>query len=438
MEFQYQRATDFDRAWLNFELDLPLEPCPDGKPNPFYVERPGSAVGQLEESLHAPFYHPPKFFFSGHRGCGKSTELRRIAANPEILKMYYPIHFTIRDEADINNLDFKDILFAIGGRLYREYTARGNTLPRDLELSLEQWRGSIQEEILHSNRMRGVEFEGGLSGFFANAGLKIKLEPATRTTLRQVIERDITGLIDAIDNIALAIQEQEHRMPLLLIDDLDKPDLKTAQEIFYAHRETMLQPACAIVYTVSSPLFYSPEFEAIRDRAIFLPNIKIHARGEARIDRTGYKTMREFVAKRMDLGLMTSSALNHAIKSSGGVFRELSRVMRFAVRNGRKHGKIVLDHVRLAEAEIRGEYRRILTAEQRTTLGKVFRTNGYDEPEKIAPLLQILAALEYADDEPWCDVHPALIPLLQEHGHAQSESESESQGAPQAQPHPTN
>lgn len=138
--------------------------------------------------------------------------------------------------------------------------------------------------------------DGGLFQFFLNAGLKIKLEPATRTTLRQVIERDITGLIDVIDHIAQAIQERENRLPLLLIDDLDKPDLHAAQDVFYAHRETMLQPHCAIVYTVSSPLFYSPGFEAIRDRAIFLPNIQLHARGQARADRAGYKTMRDFVA----------------------------------------------------------------------------------------------------------------------------------------------
>jgi hypothetical protein len=436
MQFQYQRATDFDRAWLNFELDLPLDPCPDGSVNPFYVERPGDAAGQLEESLRAPFYQPPKFFFSGHRGCGKSTELRRLAANPEILKTYYPIHFTIRDEADINNLDFKDILLAIGGRLYREYTGRGNKLSRQVEETLNRWRGTMQQEVIHSNRLREVEVDGGLFSFFAQAGLKIKLEPATRTTLRQVIERDITGLIDVIDELACAIQTQEKRVPLLLIDDLDKPDLHTAQEIFYAHRETMLQPNCAIVYTVSSPLFYSPEFEAIRDRALFLPNIKLHARGQTRADRTGYKTMRDFVAKRMDLALIGPQALKHAVKTSGGVLRELSRVMRFALRHGRKNGKIQLEHVRLAEAEIRGEYRRILTGEQRATLQKVYRTNQYDEPEKIAPLLQILAALEYADDEPWCDVHPALIPLLQEDGHIQNEPPAptapQTESAPQA------
>ncbi|HEY72032.1 MAG TPA: hypothetical protein G4N99_02020 [Thermoflexia bacterium] len=29
-------------------------------------------------------------------------------------------------------------------------------------------------------------------------------------------------------------------------------------------------------------------------------------------------------------------------------------------------------------------------------------------------LMQMLAALEYRNDENWCDVHPVLIPLLEE------------------------
>ena len=38
--FEYIVAKDFDRAWLNFELDLPLKPGKNGEPNPFYVNRP--------------------------------------------------------------------------------------------------------------------------------------------------------------------------------------------------------------------------------------------------------------------------------------------------------------------------------------------------------------------------------------------------------------
>src|SRR5258708_39677628 len=115
--FEYIRATDFDRAWLNFELDLPLEPGEAGKSNPFYINRPGNPIAELEDALLAPFYRPPKFFFSGHRGCGKSTELLHLMGNPEIRKKYWPINFSIREEADIIDLDFRDVLLAIfGGR----------------------------------------------------------------------------------------------------------------------------------------------------------------------------------------------------------------------------------------------------------------------------------------------------------------------------------
>src|SRR5664279_1642171 len=69
--FDYIKAVNFDRAWLNFELDLPLETGADGCQNPFYITRPGDPIAELGDALLAPFYRPPKFFFSGHRGCGK-------------------------------------------------------------------------------------------------------------------------------------------------------------------------------------------------------------------------------------------------------------------------------------------------------------------------------------------------------------------------------
>lgn len=415
MEFEYIRAEDLERAWLNFELDLPLETMPDGSPNPFYVDRPGNPAARLEDELLSPFRQPPKYFFSGHRGCGKSTELRRIAANPEILRKYYPIHFTIRDEADINNLDFKDLLLAMGGRMYRSYKERGGKLPDQLERELDGWRGKVMEEVIRVDRLAGFEVQGSLDAFFATAGLKMKLEPATRHVLRQVIERDVTGLVQAINDIAAAIWAREKRAPLVLIDDVDKPDLERAKEIFHGHRETMLQPNCAIVYTVSSPLFYNPAFEAIRDRAVFLPNVKLHAQGTQRKDRDGYATMREFVHRRLNPELITPRALDEAIRVSGGVFREMARVMRSAVQRARKNGRIEVTHVHAVEEEIRGEYRRLLTAEQRTLLKAVHAHNRLDQPDKIAPLLQILAVLEYANGgKTWCDVHPALVDLLEE------------------------
>jgi len=416
--FEYKLAKDFDRAWLNFELDLPLKPGKNGETNPFYINRPGNPIAELQDALLAPFYRPPKFFFSGHRGCGKSTELLHLMSNPEILKKFWPVNFSIRDEADIIDLDFRDILLAVGGRMYREYRKGGGKLPEQLLKELNSWRGKVEQEVRTISGLP-VQFElgAGMEAFFVNAGIKMKLEPKTRAEIRQVFERDITGLISVINNIATAIYTKEKRIPLILIDDLDKPQVEKARTIFHDHREIMMQPNCAIVYTVSSALFYTKEFDSIRDRAIFLPNIKLHPRlkPNERYPK-GYETLDRFVKQRMDAQLIDPVALEQAITYSGGVFREMARIMRTAIGQARrrKTGKVETTDIEWAATEIRNEYRRILDEEDIDILRKVQINNKLEYNERLTPLLQLLALLEYRNGENWVDVHPVLRKLINE------------------------
>jgi hypothetical protein len=415
--FDYITATDFDRAWLNFELDLPLKPEKNGKPNPFYIDRPGNPIAELTDALMAPFYRPPKFFFSGHRGCGKSTELQHLLSNSEIQKKYWPINFSIRDEADIVDIDFRDVLLAIAGRLFREYRRKGGELPDQLLNELNSWKGKVEKEIttILEGRNATGELSLSLDAFFANAGMKMKLEPATRVELRQVVETDITGLIAIVNHISASIYNQEHLIPLILIDDMDKPALEKARAIFHDRREIMMQPNCAIVYTVSSALFYSKEFDSIRDQALFLPNIYLHPPMDpTRHHEEGYATLRKFVLLRMSTSLIESSALEDAITYSGGVFRELARIMRTAIGRARrrKAGKLDSTDVEWAATEIRNEYRRILDQDDILLLKKVSENNRMEYNDRLRPLLQLLALLEYRDGENWCDVHPVLRKLL--------------------------
>ena len=170
-EFEYIMANDFDRAWLNFELDLPLKPSELGVPNPFYVSRPENPISELTDGLLAPFFRPPKFFFSGHRGCGKSTELLHLMANQEIQKKYWPINFSIRDEADIIDLDFRDVLLAIGGRLFRSYHEQGGKLPEQLLRELNSWRGKVEQETktVVDGRVADYEASAAINTFFSSS-----------------------------------------------------------------------------------------------------------------------------------------------------------------------------------------------------------------------------------------------------------------------------
>jgi hypothetical protein len=417
--FEYVKATDFDRAWLNFELDLPLKPNEDGSPNPFYVNRPGNPIAELTDALLAPFYRPPKFYFSGHRGCGKSTELLHVLSDPTIQQKFWPINFSIREEADIIDLDFRDVLLAIGSRMYRSYRQAGGDLPDQLLKELSSWRGKVEKEIktVLEGNVAGYELGASIDAFFVNAGMKMKLEPATRVELRQVFEKDITGLISVINNIAATIYVREKRIPLILIDDMDKPDLDRARAIFHDRREIMMQPNCVIVYTISSALFYSKEFDAIRDQAIFLPNIYLHPPMEPeRHNVEGYNTMREFARLRMDTSLIEGQALEDAITYSGGVFREMARIMRTALGQARRRGasKIEGRDVEWATSEIRNEYRRILDRNDLQYLRKVHEHNRLEYNDRLTPLLQLLAILEYRNGENWCDIHPVLRKLLNE------------------------
>jgi len=416
-KFDYILASDFDRAWLNFELDLPLKPAQDGLHNPFYIDRPGNPIAELIDALVAPFYRPPKFFFSGHRGCGKSTELLHLMSNTKIQKKYWPINFSIREETDIIDIDFRDVLLAIGGRLYREYRKKGGELPDQLLKELDGWKGKVEKKVttILDGRLSNIEMGASIDAFFANAGLKMKLEPATRVELRQIVETDITGLIAIINHIVAAIYSTEHRIPLLLIDDMDKPDLEKARMIFHDRREIMIQPNCAIVYTVSSALFYSKEFDAIRDQALFLSNINLHPNQNPDNHLTlGYETLKEFVSVRMSLDLIEPDALELAITYSGGVFRELARILRTSLGSARRRNVscIEVDDVEWAANEIRNEYRRILDREDMKYLKKIKANKQLEFHERLRPLLQLLAVLEYRDEENWCDVHPVLRKML--------------------------
>ena len=117
---------------------------------------------------------------------------------------------------------------------------------------------------------------------------------------------------------------------------------------------------------------------------------------------------------RMHKDLIEPSALEEAISYSGGVFRELARIIRTGIGRARRRNvaKIEKSDIEWATTEIRNEYRRILDREDIKLLKKVKNDNQLEYTDQLRSLLQILAVLEYRDEENWCDVHPVLRKLL--------------------------
>ncbi|MGB7002229.1 MAG: hypothetical protein WBE22_09540 [Halobacteriota archaeon] len=409
MPEEYIVAEDLDLAWSNFDpfFTLPAN-------SPFHVERAGKPLNKLIRALMRQHRQPPKYFFSGHRGCGKSTELNRLAAAEEINNKFFIVKYSVKDVCDVNNLNYVDVLFSMGAQLYIQYIGAGKELEPELIKELESWGRSIELE-LEKTKSAGVSVKGWISAFFLSIQAKIKSESTTRKIIREQIEPKLSELIDKINLIIADIEGKEQKNVLVIIDDLDKPSLEQAKAIFYNNYTAITQPACHIVYTVPISIFFVPEFTAIRETRFFLPNVKLHTKNDrnSRYE-PGYELMRTFVYRRMKEELIKPEALDLAIKMSGGVFREGARIMQIAADSAieKERNRILKEDVESAEREIRSDFKRILKSKDYDTLNEISKSNEIRGIEKIGHLLHNLSVLEYENEENWCDIHPTLEELL--------------------------
>ena len=406
MSEEFIVAGDLDLAWSNFDpfFTLPAD-CP------FHVERAGKPLNKLIRALMRQHRQPPKYFFSGHRGCGKSTELNRLAADDVINKQFFIVKYSVKDVCDVNNLNYVDVLFSMGAQLYIQYIDAGKELEPELLKELESWGRSIELEQ-EKTKSAGVSVKGWISAFFLSVQAKIKSEHTTRKIIREQIEPKLSELIDKINLIIADIEGKEKKHVLVIIDDLDKPSLEQAKEIFYNNYTAITQPACYIVYTVPISIFFGPE---IRESKFFLPNIKLHTKNDRNgIDKDGYELMRTFVYRRMKEELIEPKALDFAIKMSGGVFREGARIMQIAADSAieNERGRILKEDVERAEREIRSDFKRILESDDYNALNEISKSNDIRGIEKVGHLLHNLSVLEYENKENWYDIHPTLEELL--------------------------
>jgi len=405
-------AKDLDQAFINFD---PAQPLPGV--SPFYVQRKRNPLEKLKRALLRSSPLNQKFLFSGHRGSGKSTELNRLMAYPEIQENYFIVHYSVKDVLDPAGLEYTDLLFSIGAQIFTKANERRTKLRGKLLKELDRWREIIEE----TERGRKVGIETGLdvplADFFNKAQLKLKLEYESRKKIREKIESRLSELINIIDLIIDEVQLVLETRVLVAIEDLDKTNLDVAETIFFEKQSSITQPKCTIIYTVPIALFYSPEARQVVQpftQSYVLPNVTITNRHDRSPDREGRMVMREFVKKRMSLDLIDEESLNYAIYVSGGVFREMARVMSMAADNAIARGeeKIGKQDVEDAESEIRNEFRRMLETDDYEALAKIHKSRELRGSETCEKLLHNLSILEYRNEENWCDVHPAVVPLI--------------------------
>jgi hypothetical protein len=85
----------------------------DARHSDWYVERPDSPHLEMK-ALLMNTTADCKTLFSGHQGSGKTSTLNRMAADPEIKQKFCIVQFSIKDQLNIADLAYTDLLVAMG------------------------------------------------------------------------------------------------------------------------------------------------------------------------------------------------------------------------------------------------------------------------------------------------------------------------------------
>ena len=383
----------------------------------FYVKRP-VGIKRLINDIRDDDRSSPKWLFTGHRGSGKSTELIRLAE--ALQDHYFTLYFTVEDVLDMADVDYKDVILALGSQLYQTSKDKGIKLPEDLLGELVGWFSTTLEEIEDATE-RGAGVEAQADFWFIKLLGKVKSETKTRQVVRREMESNLSDLLVCVNDIIEAIAKEAGRPLLAVVDGLDKIwDLDKAKQIYHTGGMNLLMPRCKVVYTVPLALFYAQEFGQVRvtfDGTFTLPNVKVNDRhGQAH--EPGRAVLRDLITRRMQPDLIAADACERLVELSGGVLRELVSLAKDACSNARAqdHAKIEVEDVERAASQVRNLYRTMLTRGQFKALWQVHssRTKQPADNAQAEQLVHNLSLLGYMNDESWWDVHPVVLPLLQE------------------------
>lgn len=404
-------ASDLHQALNLFDPRRPLEM---DELAAYYVQRPHAPLESMKTYLRLS-RRPVKVLFSGHRGSGKSTELRRLARDLE--GDFFVVHAAARS-LNLSDLSYVDVVLACSVALLRAATdrAREVRLPAGLERDTLNW---LTKEITPETTIRSPKsgtIGGKLNLVLLTIERKYGQETETRTILRDRLVTRVNELIERVNLVCGEVAAMTGLTPLIVFEDIDKTDLAHARDLFFEHSTSLSSVRCHIIYTFPIALCYSNAFiQRLGDysRHFLLPNINVN-----HVDNTpfseGREALKEVVTRRVSARLFAGNALTEIVELSGGLIRDLVRLVADSALAAlaARESEITSRVVKEVAASMANDFRRLLLPEHYAALRKARKTKQVTPDETIRQALENLSLLEYRNGTTWCDVHPLAWTLL--------------------------
>ena len=415
----------------------------------YYIDFSPVRGGQIIESLrdNIALWSPEEStcqLFTGHIGCGKSTELLRLKEQLE-QEGFHVIYFESSQDLEMGDVDVGDILLAIARRVSESLDSIQLEKPTKLQGILQGAAKLLQTELEISGEVKTpvgtLAANTGDGKFSLDMGIakitaKAKGSPEVRSKLRGYLEPRTNGIIEAINTELLepGIQKLKDIGKLglvVIVDNLDKVDSSPKawgrpqpEYLFVDRGEQLRSLNCHLVYTMPLALRFSNDFSTLTQKFLtnpeVLPMVSVQLRdGSEHVE--GMSLLRQMVLARAFPDLEpeqrleqiseifdSAETLDRLCRVSGGHVRNLLRLLNEAIK---KQRGLPISGESL-EAVIRAYSNdRILAVDEQEwiLLDKVAQQKKVAGDKGYQTLIRSMFVYEYRDDRgSWFDINPIL------------------------------
>lgn len=242
----------------------------------YYIDFSSVRGGKIIEELSRTIARlspdePTCQLFTGHIGCGKSTELLRLKAILEE-KGFYVIYFESSEDLEMADVDLTDILLAIAHQVTEHLQDESIYLKSEYFQNLFREMAQIFPNSLEFNHE--LEFNRSIKKMAAQS----KESPRLRTQLRQYLEPRTSGILTSINQDIIIpathqLKQQGKRGLVVIVDNLDRVDNKPVSSgrsqpeyLFVDRGEQLRKLSCHLVYTIPLSLIFSGSSEFLKNR----------------------------------------------------------------------------------------------------------------------------------------------------------------------------
>ena len=354
------------------------------------------------------------YLFCGHRGSGKSTELRRIARELHHGDLYYVVFADATQELDVNNLRYEDALLHLASVLTAQLADDNVQIEPVYLHKLQDWftervektdkiKEFAQEARAGAKAAVGLPF---LVNVFAHFSTAFKTNTTYKEELRRTVRNHFTAFSDGFNFLINAAEDRVRRRILFVMDGTDRLSGDDAHAFFVADVHQLQQVRGVFLYCAPVHLAYEGTSVPQNFTDIFgLPMIKVTNSDGARNDK-GYDALRGMLHRRAAPDLFDDGVADYLIEHGGGHPRDLLRLLLNAFKHA-GHDRFDVPSARRAVREMAAHYRRFLRPDDYRLLAAIDAGQSpAADTGRVNDLLYNLALLEY--NEFYWRSHPVI------------------------------